>query len=159
MKRWWSFNHTAALALAGVAALLLASVGAQVAPPRMLLGRRLAALDPALYPRLVFGAMLALALWYFILSFRLREGNLLRQVGAEGFVNVGVTAACLLAYAFSLPRLGFVASGAALIVALSVFLGNRNHFLTVAVAALVPAGIYFGLTRLMRVSLPEFPFF
>jgi hypothetical protein len=159
MKRWWSFNHTAALALAGVAALLLASVGAQVAPPRMLLGRRLAALDPALYPRLVFGAMLALALWYFVLSFRLREENLLRQVGAGAFVNVGVTAACLLAYAFALPRLGFVASGAALIAVLSVFFGNRNHFLTAAVAVLLPAAIYFGLTRLMRVSLPEFPFF
>src|SRR5919106_2801227 len=132
MKRWWNFNHTAALVLLVLAALLLAAVGTEVAPPKMLLGRRLAALDPALYPRLVFGAMLALALWYFILSFRLREGNLLRQVGAEGFVNVGVTAACLLAYAFALPRLGFVASGAALIVALSVFLGNRNHFLTVA---------------------------
>jgi putative tricarboxylic transport membrane protein len=159
MKRWWNFNHTAALVLAVVAAVLLASVSSQVAPPRMLFGRRLAALDPALYPRLVFGAMLLLALWYFVLSFRLREGNLLARVGAGGFVNVGVTVLCLLAYAFALPRLGFVASGAALIAALGLFFGNRNYLQTAAVALLVPAAIYFGLTWLMRVPLPEFPFF
>lgn len=159
MKRWWNFNHTTALVLLVLAGVLLASVASQVAPPRMLLGRRLAALDPALYPRLVFGAMLVLALWYFAISLRLREKNLLGEVGGKGFLNVGVTLACLLAYAFALPRLGFVASGAVLIAVLGVFFGNRNHLLTVAVAVLVPAAIYFGLTRLMRVSLPEFPFF
>ena len=159
MKRWWNFNNTTALVLLVLAALLLASVASQVAPPRMLFGRRLAALDPGLYPRLVFGAMLLLALWYFVLGLRLREANLLKDVGAKGFANVGVTLLCLLAYAFALPRLGFVASGAALIVALTVFLGNRNHVLTALVAVLVPVAIYLGLTRLMLVSLPEFPFF
>ena len=108
---------------------------------------------------IMVGALFALALWYFVLSFKLREGNLLKAVGAEGFVNVGVTLMCLLLYAFALPRLGFVASGAALIVVLSLFLGDRRHLETAAVAVLVPAGIYFRLTRLMRVSLPEFPFF
>lgn len=159
MKRWWSFNHTTALVLLVLAGLLLASVSSQVAPPKMLFGRRLAALDPTLYPRLVFGAMLLLALWYFVVSFRLRESNLLKGVGAAGFVNVGVTLVCLLAYAFALPRLGFVASGTALIAVLGLFFGNRNHLQTATVALLVPALIYFGLTRLMRVSLPEFPFF
>jgi putative tricarboxylic transport membrane protein len=159
MRRWWNFNHTTALVLFVLAALLLASVASQVAPPRMLFGRRLAALDPGLYPRLVLGAMLLLALWYFLLCFRLREANLLKDVGAGGFLNVGITAACMLAYAFALPRLGFVASGAALIAMLTVFLGNRNHILTALVALLVPLAIYLGLTRLMLVSLPEFPFF
>lgn len=78
MKRWWSFNHTTALVLLVLAGLLLASVSSQVAPPKMLFGRRLAALDPTLYPRLVFGAMLLLALWYFVVSFRLREGTFSR---------------------------------------------------------------------------------
>lgn len=159
MKRWWNFNHTTAVVLLVLAGLLLASVASQIAPPRMLLGRRLAALDPALYPRLVFGAMLLLALWYFIVGSRLREENLLKRVGAEGVVNVGVTLLCLLAYAFALPRLGFVASGAVLIAVLSLFFGDRGRLQTGAVAVLVPAAIYFGLTRLMRVSLPEFPFF
>lgn len=70
-----------------------------------------------------------------------------------------MTLVCLLAYAFALPRLGFVASGTVLIAVLGLFFGNRNHLQTAAVALLVPAVIYFGLTRLMRVSLPEFPFF
>ncbi len=159
MKRWWNFNHTTAVVLLVLAGLLLASVASQIAPPRMLLGRRLAALDPALYPRLVFGAMLLLALWYFIVGSKLREENLLKRVGAEGVVNVGVTLLCLLAYAFALPRLGFVASGAVLIAVLSLFFGDRGRLQIGAVAVLVPAAIYFGLTRLMRVSLPEFPFF
>ena len=159
MKRWWNFNHATALVVIVLAGLLLASVSGQVAPPKALFGRRLSALDPALYPRLVLGATLVLGLWYFALSHRLRETNLLTQVGAQGWVNVGVTIVCLLAYAFALPRLGFVASGTALMLALTVFYGNRHPVQIVAVSVLVPAAIYLGLTRLMRVSLPEFPFF
>jgi hypothetical protein len=40
MKRWWNYNHGAAVLLFVAAALLLASVGSQIAPPRMLFGRR-----------------------------------------------------------------------------------------------------------------------
>jgi len=160
--RWWtklSFNHVTALVIAVVAAALLVAVPYQVAKPERLFGRALTGLNPALFPRLVLGALLILAIWQFLISARFHETNLFRTVDARGYFNVGVTIACILAYAFALPVLGFVASGIALTFVLTVFYGNRNHYLTVAVSVLVPVAIYYGATRLLLVSLPEFPFF
>jgi len=159
--RWskWNFNHVTALVLALLATALLLAVPYQVAKPQRLFGRALTALDPALYPRLVFGALLAIAVGYFVLSGRLRELNLFRTVDRRGYFNVGVTTVCLVTYAFALPKLGFIVSGIALTAVLTVFYGNRNHFLTVAVSVLAPLAIYYGATRLLLVSLPEFPFF
>lgn len=155
----WNFNRVTALALTAIAAALLVAVPYQVAKPRTAFGRSLTGLDPALFPRLVLGAMLALAIGYFFLSPRLHEPDLFRRVAPRGFVDVAVTLLCLLAYAVALPELGFVVSGAVLMVVLALFYGNRNHLLTVAVAVLAPTAIYFAFTRLLRVSLPEFPFF
>lgn len=160
-SRWsrWNFNHVTALALAAIAALFLAAVPYQVAKPEKLFGRALSSLDPMLYPRIVFGALLVIAIGYFFISGRLRELNLFREMDARGYFNVGVSLVCVVAYAFALPILGFVVSGIALTFVLTVFYGNRNHYLTVAVSLVAPLAIYYGATRLLLVSLPEFPFF
>jgi len=160
-SRWskWNFNHVAALAIAALAAALLAAVPFQVAKPQKLFGRALSALDPTLYPRLVLGALLVIAIVYFVVSSRLRELNLFRAIDVQGYFNVGVSLVCVVAYAFALPILGFVVSGIVLTFVLTVFYGNRNHYLTVAVSVLAPVAIYYGATRLLLVSLPEFPYF
>jgi hypothetical protein len=160
-SKWsrWNFNHVTALASAALATALLAAVPFQVAKPQKLFGRALSALDPTLYPRLVLGALLVIAIVYFVVSGRLRELNLFRAIDAQGYFNVGVSLVCVVAYAFALPILGFVVSGIVLTFVLTVFYGNRNHYLTVAVSVLAPLAIYYGATRLLLVSLPEFPFF
>jgi putative tricarboxylic transport membrane protein len=160
-SKWsrWNFNHGAALAIAVLAAALLVAVPFQVAKPQKLFGRALSALDPTLYPRFVLGALLVIAIAYFVVSGRLRELNLFRAIDAQGYFNVGVSLVCVVAYAFVLPILGFVVSGIALTFVLTVFYGNRNHYLTVAVSVLAPLAIYYGATRLLLVSLPEFPFY
>jgi len=159
-SKWsrWNFNHGVALAIAAIAVALLAAIPYQVAKPERLFGRALSALDPTLYPRLVFGTLLVIAIGYFLVSGRLRESNLFRTLDARAYVNIGVTIVCLVAYAFALPKLGFVVSGIALTLVLTVFYGNRNHYLTIAVSVLAPLAIYYGATRLLLVSLPEFPF-
>jgi putative tricarboxylic transport membrane protein len=160
-RRWtrWNFNHVTALAIAAIAAVLLLAVPYQVAKPERLFGRALSALNPTLFPRIVLGALLFVAILYLVASVRLHELNLFRTVDARGYFNVAVTIACLVAYGFALPAFGFVVSGIALMLVLTVFYGNRNHFLTVAVSVLVPLGIYYGATHLLQVSLPEFPYF
>jgi putative tricarboxylic transport membrane protein len=160
-RRWtrWNFNHVTALAVAALAVALLVAVPYQIAKPERLFGRALSALDPTLFPRLVLGALLVVAVLYFLASMHLRELNLFRTVDARGYFNVGVTIVCLAAYAFALPELGFVVSGVVLTCVLTVFYGNRNHFLTVAVSLVAPMAIYYGATRLLQVSLPEFPFY
>ena len=160
-RRWtkWNFNHVTALAIAAVAAALFVAVPYQVAKPERLFGRALSALNPTLFPRIVLGVLLVVAILYFVASARLHELNLFRTVDARGYFSVAVTIVCLVAYGFALPAFGFVASGIALMLVLTVFYGNRNHYLTVAVSVLVPVAIYYGATHLLQVSLPEFPFF
>ena len=160
VKRWtrWNFNHFAALAVAVLAAALFFAIPYEVGKPESLFGRALSGLKPALFPRVVLGTMFVLALWYLAVAGRLHELNLFRTVDARAYVNIGVTTACIVAYAFALPALGYIPSGIALILVLTVFYGNRNHLLTVAVSVLVPLAIYYGATRLLQVSLPEAPF-
>lgn len=158
-SRWWNFNHISALAVAGIALALLYAVPYQIGKPARLFGRALSGLNPALFPRLVLGALFLVSVGYLLVSFRLRETNLFAAVEARGYFNIAMTLVCVLAFAFVLPQLGYVVSGAALIVVLTVFYGNRDHLLTAIAGTLVPAAIYFGFTRLLHVSLPEFPFF
>lgn len=160
VKRWtrWNFNHFAAFAVAVLAAFLYLSIPYQIGKPESLFGRALSALEPTFFPRVVLGTMFVLAVWYLLVAGRLRELNLFRSVDARAYVNIGVTTACIIAYAFALPALGYIPAGITLILALTVFYGNRNHLLTVAVSVLVPLAIYYGATRLLQVSLPETPF-
>ncbi|NJN40321.1 MAG: tripartite tricarboxylate transporter TctB family protein [Gammaproteobacteria bacterium] len=151
----WNFNHVAALVLVLLAVALLVAIPYQIAEPERLFGRALSALSPAFYPRLVFGALLVIALAYLAISGRLHELNLFGEIDGHAWLNIGVTLACVVAYAFALPVLGFVPAGIALMLVLTVLYGNRNHYLTVAVSVLAPLLIYYGATRLLLVSLPE----
>jgi putative tricarboxylic transport membrane protein len=159
--RWpaWNFNHAAALATAVIALTLFLMVPYQVGTRASLFGRALSGLNPALFPRLVLGLLFLVSIGYLLVSFRLRESNLFREVDRRGCLNIAVTLTAVLAFSVALPLVGFVVSGSSLIVFLVVFYGNRNHFLTAFVGTLVPGAIYFGFTRVLHVSLPEFPFF
>jgi hypothetical protein len=42
---------------------------------------------------------------------------------------------------------------------LSTYYGNRNVLIGLAVSVGIPIGIYYVFTKLLKVSLPEFPFF
>lgn len=154
----WNFNHAAALVVAVLAAALFLAIPYEVGKPESLFGRALSGLEPALFPRLVLGTLFVLALWYLAVAGRLHELNLFRTVDARGFFNVGVTTVCIVAYALALPALGYVPAGIALMLVLTLFYGNRNHLLTVAVSVLVPLAIYYGATRLLQVALPEATF-
>jgi hypothetical protein len=154
----WNFNHAAALVVAALAAFLYLSIPYEVGKPESLFGRALSALKPTLFPRIVLGTLFVLAVWYLLIAGRLHELNLFRTVDKRGYFNVAVTTACVVAYAFLLPVVGYVAAGVALMLVLTVFYGNRNHLLTVAVSVLVPLAIFYGATHLLQVSLPEFPF-
>ena len=155
----WNFNHILALVFAAIASGLLIAVPYQIDKPARLFGRALSGLNPALFPRLVLGALLFVSLSYFVSSWRLHERNRFSTVEAWGYLNIAVTLVCVLAFASALPELGYMVCGVALIAVLTVYYGNRNHLLTVISATMVPAAIYFGFTRLLHVSLPEFPFF
>jgi hypothetical protein len=55
--------------------------------------------------------------------------------------------------------LGFVVSSMLVAGTLTTFYGNRNILVGILVSFGAPLGIYYVFTRLLKVSLPECPFF
>lgn len=131
----------------------------QIEKPKLFMGRALDAMEPTVFPRLSIIFLFAMSVWYLIFSFYFTEENFFKKLGGKAYVKVLIT--LLIAFAFTqlFEPLGFVFSGILVVSALTIFFGNRNIYVIGSVGIGVPVAVYFIFTRLLRVSLPEFPFF
>mgnify|MGYP000929562929 CR=1 FL=1 len=159
LKNRVSFNTFTAGALIVFAGVLLFFIPDLITKPKLLMGRSLMGLKPTLFPYIAATLLLLLSIWYLVISLDLKETNLFKQLDRSGAINVIVSLAVFLGYALLMVPLGFIASSIIVMVILSFFFGNRNILLGLAVGTCVPVTIYFTFTRLLSVSLPEFPFF
>jgi putative tricarboxylic transport membrane protein len=131
----------------------------QIEKPKLFMGRALDAMEPTVFPRLSILFLFAMSVWYLISSFYLTEENLFRKLGRKAYVRVLVTILIAVAYTQLFEPLGFVISGILAVSALTIFFGNRNYLIIAIVGIGVPVAIFLIFTRLLKVSLPEFPFF
>lgn len=152
-----NFNFWSALGFTAFSLFLLISIPYQIEKPRLLLGRSLTGLDPALFPRIAGVCMLLLSIAFLFQSRNLKETNLFRGVAVSGYASVAITILVLVIYALLLEPIGFVASSALTVAALTILYGNRNIYLIALTSLGVPLGIYYLCTRLLLVFLPEFP--
>jgi len=131
----------------------------QIEKPKLFMGRALDAMEPTVFPRLSIIFLFAMSVWYLIFSFYFTEENFFKKLGARAYVKVLIT--LLIAFAFTqlFETLGFVLSGILAVSALTIFFGNRNIYVIGIVGIGAPVAVYFIFTRLLRVSLPEFPFY
>ena len=157
IKNGANFNFWTSLGLIAVSLFLLISIPYQIEKPRLILGRSLTGLDPALFPRLTAGCMLLLSIAYLAQSRNLKEENRFRGVELSGYVNVAITVLVLAIYALLLEPIGFVASSALTVAALTTLYGNRNIVLIGLISLGIPLAIYYLCTRFLLVFLPEFP--
>lgn len=154
-----NFNTYTAIFFLILWTLLFILVPYQIAKPKLVMGRSLMGLEPTLFPRLAtFGAIL-LTLWYLAISFKITEKNLFREVGRNTYFKVIASLIVFIAYALLFEPLGFVLASFLVAGTLSTFYGNRNVLIGLVVSLAVPLGIYYVFTKLLTVSLPEFPFF
>ena len=131
----------------------------QIQKPKLFLGRSLMGLQPTLFPQLATLGLIGLNIWYLIISFRLQEKNLFKELKKENLFKVIASLVVFIAYALLFEPLGFVFSSFLVVASLSTYYGNRNIIIGLLVSLGVPLGIYFVFTRLLKVSLPEFPLF
>lgn len=131
----------------------------QIQKPMLFMGRALMGLEPTLFPRIAVLALIGLNIWFFIISFRIEEKNLFKEVTKDGYFRVIASLVVFGAYALLFEPLGFVLSSFLVAASLSTYYGNRNVLVGIVVSVGIPMGIYFVFTRLLKVSLPEFPFF
>jgi len=154
-----NFNTVTACLFFAFSIILIVIIPDQITKPKLLMGRSLMGLKPTLFPYIAATLLLLLSIWYFAISFGLKETNLFRELDRTGTINVAVSLAVFLSYALLMIPLGFIASSILVMFILSAFFGNKNIPLGLAVSIILPVTVYFTFTRLLSVSLPEFPFF
>ena len=154
-----NFNTVTACLFFIFAIILLVIIPDQITKPKLLMGRSLMGLKPTLFPYIAATLLLLLSIWYFAISFGLKETNLFRELDRSGIISVTISLVVFLSYALLMVPLGFILSSILVMFILSVFFGNKNIALGLAVSIILPVTVYFTFTRLLSVSLPEFPFF
>lgn len=154
-----NFNTITAGFLIVFSIVLLYAIPDLITKPKLLMGRSLMGLKPTLFPYIAGVLLLLLSIWYLVKSFDLEESNLFKQLDRNGATNVIVSLIVFLGYALVMVPLGFIVSSIIVMMILTFFFGNRNHLLGLVVSTALPVTIYFTFTRLLNVSLPEFPYF
>ena len=131
----------------------------QIAKPKLIMGRSLMGLEPTLFPRLTTFFAILLSVWYLVISFKISEKNLFKEVKKNIYFKVCASLIVFIAYALLFEPLGFVLASFLVAGTLSTYYGNRNVLIGLVVSVVVPICIYYVFTNLLAVSLPEFPFF
>ncbi len=152
-----NFNTVASVFVIAFAITMFALIPSQIEKPMIVLDQDAMSLEASLFPQLVAAALLVLGIWFFFKSFSLTETNRLRELKRTAIANVAITLAAMGTYAPLMASLGFVISSTLLIAFLATFYGNRNYYLTAAVAITVPVAIFFTFTKWLATSLPPFP--
>ena len=154
-----NFNTVTAVLFIVLWSVMFFIIPYQIQKPMLFMGRTLMGLEPTLFPRLATLALVGLNIWYLIISFRIDEKNMFKEVARDGYFRVIASLTVFLAYALLFEPLGFVISSILVAGSLSTYYGNRNILIGIIVSVGVPLGIYLVFTRLLKVSLPECPFF
>ena len=143
-----------ATVLLAAALLCIVFIDALVAPPKMLLGRALTAIEPSLFPLIILTALAGLcALFLLALRKQTSAGEAVEDWG--DWSRISGFFAILVAYALLFEPIGFLLSTALAITALSWLAGNRAILQIISLAVVSPVILYIVSTRLLLVSLPE----
>lgn len=154
-----NYNTVVAMVFLILWTIMFFTIPYQIQKPTLFMGRSLMGLKPTLFPQIAILSLIVLNLWYLAVSFRIKDKSLFTEVTRQGYFRIGVSLVVFCAYALLFEHLGFVLCSALVAGTLSTFYGNRNVLVGILVSVGVPLGIYFVFTRLLKVSLPEFPFF
>jgi hypothetical protein len=114
-------------------------------------------LSPVLIPRLAFGTLTVLAIIaLFAAAQRLRETPDRWRADEPGrLARAGMAAVIAVAYAASVPWLGYILGTMLMTAAMAFYLGLRNPLAFIPGVLLVPIVIRFVFERLLLISLPR----
>ncbi len=146
---------SAVSALLAMAALY--ALPSLVAKPKMLFGRSLSAMEPALFPKIVL-------VFIIVLSIALAIPSLIKLFQTSGEAEAETESTTLkkaafffilVSYGLLLKPLGFLITSFIVLTVISLLLGNRNWIQIFLFSLLSPVCLYLLATRGMLVSLPE----
>jgi putative tricarboxylic transport membrane protein len=150
-----NFNSVVAIVLMVFSIIVFILIPYEIEKPRLLAGRSLSDLTPSFFPRLSIVGLFILSVCYLVISPKMEEENLFKELKAKSLVRVLVTVAVFVVYALLFEPLGFILSSALMVCTLTLYYGNRNIFIMLLVVVGAPLAIYFIFTHILQVSLPE----
>jgi hypothetical protein len=143
------------LALMILSVVFIILVPTQIPEPKIAFGRALGQLPPTFFPRLAAAGLFVTSAAALFVSIRRGGGNPFAGIDRKILLQLGGVIVILWLFAMAFVPLGYWASGIAISLILSLYLGNRNP-ITLAILSLgVPSAIYFIFTRYLLISLPE----
>lgn len=156
----WRGRIEADIVLGGLLLVLsclgLVFLGSLVAEPKVLLGRSLTAITPALFPSLVLSGLALLSALF--LGRTVRRSS---KTAAKGSTNLFILGrgvllfAIMIFYALAMKPFGFLLSTVPALASVSFLVGNRSPWQIGLVSIASPILLYLVATRLLAVSLPE----
>ena len=154
-----NFNVVGALFFILFSIVFYFLIPSQIEKPKFAMGRSLVDMKPSLFPQITMLTLLGLGIWYLFQSFHLKENNLLKDLPVKRYIKTAVSIGFFLAYALLFDLLGFVVSSMLLLGSLPLYYGYRRVPVYILICMGFPLGVYLLFTRVLKVSLPEFPFF
>lgn len=130
-------------------------VPTQIPAPKISFGRALGQLEPTFFPRLAAAGLFATSAAALFVSIRRGGGNPFAGVERKVLLQLAGIIVILWAFAFLFVPLGYWASGVAVSLILSLYLGNRNLIALAILSIGVPTAIYLIFTKFLLISLPE----
>ncbi len=137
--------------LFGVVLIVFLIPSGVVEPKRI----KFAVLSPSYYPRIIAIAMSIIGLAICIGSLRGTDDDFVTSsIDLNAMGKVVTVFIVLFATAYALPHAGFVLASAVALVVLMALAGERNPFIVVGVAIILPIVLYLFFTKLASVPIP-----
>jgi putative tricarboxylic transport membrane protein len=130
-------------------------VPTQIPAPKISFGRALGQLEPTFFPRLAAAGLFATSAAALFVSIRMGGGNPFAGIGRKILLQLGGIIVILWLFALAFVPVGYLVSGIAVSLVLSLYLGNRNPITLAILCIGVPAAIYYIFTKFLLISLPE----
>jgi len=143
------------LGLMIVSVIFMILLPSQIPEPKIAFGRALGQLSPTFFPTLAAASLLATSAAALFVSIRRGGGNPFSAISRKVVLQLAGIVVILWLFAVLFVPLGYWASGIAVSLVLSLYLGNRNPVTLALLCLGVPTAIYYIFTKYLLISLPE----
>ena len=130
-------------------------VPTQIPPPKISFGRAIGQLEPTFFPRLAATGLFATSAAALFVSIRRGGGNPFADLDRKILLQLLGIVVILWLFALAFAPVGYLVSGIAVSLILSLYLGNRNPITLAILCIGVPTAIYYVFTKFLLISLPE----
>jgi hypothetical protein len=130
-------------------------VPTQIPEPKISFGRAIGQLSPTFFPRLAAAGLFATSAAALFVSIRRGGGNPFANLDRKILLQLLGIIVILWLFALAFVPVGYLVSGIAVSLILSLYLGNRNPITLAILCIGVPTAIYYIFTKYLLISLPE----